>query len=102
MKSFSDEVKMTYEMRDAKKYVVTMYGSDFDSQRRVALMAMELGNDSLKDRVKNLHRMRSGSDQIIDSDYIPARDRKNIWIQLVNILLALHQHNIVSRKKECF
>jgi len=86
---------MAYIMRGANNFVVNIYGFDFDSQRRVALMAMELGNDSLQDRVQNLHRMHPGS-KMIGNDYISAGHRKNIWIQLVNIILALHQHNVVS------
>ncbi len=94
-KSFDDEIKMAYAMRDATNYVVTIYGFDFDPQRHVALMSMELGNDSLEKRVEILHRMNPES-QMIDGSYISARDRKNIWIQLINIIFALYRHNVVS------
>jgi serine/threonine protein kinase len=92
---FEQEVAMLYRLRDAKNHVVNIYGFDFDKQNRVALIAMELGDDSLEERVKKLHFKYDVSGPI-SGDYISARDRKYIWIQLVKILLALHQHNVVS------
>ncbi len=96
--SFEEEVRMTYQMRDAKYHVVNIYGFDFDLQRQLALMAMELGDDTLEDRVKKLHMMhpRYVGSGMSGDDYISAVDRKNIWVQLVNIVLELYRHNIVS------
>ncbi|UJR24403.1 hypothetical protein I4U23_005780 [Adineta vaga] len=96
VQSFQDEVEMIYRMRSARQYVVSVYGFDFDSNRRVALLAMELGSESLQDRAINLHFTNLKSAMIGD-EFISARDRKQFWIQLVNILLVLHQLNIVHR-----
>ncbi len=95
MNSFENEVKMANRMRDEINHVVTIYTYDFNQQKRMGLIVMELGNEPLKTRVENLHQMhlRSGNN---DYDYISAQDRKNIWIQLFNIVFALHRHNVVS------
>jgi serine/threonine protein kinase len=95
MNSFENEIKMTSRMRDEINSVVTMYTYDFNQQKRMGFIVMELGNESLKDRVESLHQMhlRTASN---DYDYISAQDRKNIWIQLFNIVSALHRHNVVS------
>jgi len=88
---------MAYKMRDAKYHVVNIYGFDFDSERRVALMAMELGDQTLEDRAKYLNMTRPRNQQIrFIQDFILPKDRKNIWTQLVQIILVLNQHNIVS------
>jgi hypothetical protein len=95
--SFKEEVRMAYRMRDSSNYVVTIYGFDFDPARLVALLAMELGDDSLQDRIHTLHQShpkRYGVG-IHGNDYIPASDRKNIWVQFVGIIMALQKHNIV-------
>jgi len=95
--SFKEEVKMAYKMRDAKYHVVNIYGFDFDSERRVALMAMELGDQTLEDRAKYLNMTRPRNPQMrFIQDFILPKDRKNIWTQLVQIILVLNQHNIVS------
>ena len=99
-KSFEDEVGMIYRMRTERQYVVTVYGFDFDAQRRVALLAMELGSESLEKRAQNLHQMNIGSRRIGD-EFISAADRKNCWMQLVNIVIVLQRHNIVSERKNC-
>ncbi|CAF1309839.1 unnamed protein product [Adineta ricciae] len=96
VQSFQDEVQMIYRMRGAERYVVHVYGFDFDAQRRVALLAMELGGESLQDRATNLYQSSLKSPMIGD-DFIPARERKHFWIQLVNIILVLHHYNIVHR-----
>ncbi|CAF0843474.1 unnamed protein product [Adineta steineri] len=92
--SFQDEVKTIFAIRNARNYVVNVYDFDFDAQRRVALLAMELGNDSLQDRAEMLHETTSRS-RTYGNDYISAIDRKNIWIQLVTIVRVLDQHGIV-------
>ncbi|CAF3632228.1 unnamed protein product [Adineta steineri] len=84
--SFKAEVEMTSSMRNVTNHVVNIYGFDFDGRTKLAFIAMELGDQTLQDRVKELHRMhsqyiRSGMG---DDDYISARERKNIWIQLVH------------------
>ena len=89
---------MGYRMRNARDHVVNIYGFDFDPPRHVALMAMELGDDSLQQRIKKLHRRQSGYSKTgtIRDDYISSKDRKNIWVQLVEIIMILHRNNIVS------
>ncbi|UJR11518.1 hypothetical protein I4U23_015699 [Adineta vaga] len=94
--SFKNEVKMMNIMRDAHDYVVTLYGSAIDLQRGLAFISMELGNDSLRDRVANLHQMHRKSARV-GYDYISIRDRINVWIQLVDIILALYQYDIIHR-----
>ncbi|CAF1073449.1 unnamed protein product [Adineta steineri] len=93
---FANEIKMLYIIRHAENCAVTIYGSAIDLRRGLAFIAMELGNDTLLDRVENLHgthlkRARSGS------DYISTKDRIHIWIQLVNIIIGLRQYNIIHR-----
>lgn len=89
---------MIYRMREEREHVVTVYGFDVDSTRHVALLAMELGGESLLERAFRLHSRA-------EDDFIPTAERKNIWMQLVNILVILHRRNIVrirvcSKKKE--
>lgn len=88
--SFKEEVKM----RDDKYHLVNIYGFDFDPERRVALMAMELGDQTLEDRAKYLN-MTQGKHTTM-GDFISPKDRKSIWIQIVDIVLVLNQHNIGS------
>ncbi len=104
VESFQKEITMAYKMRKETRHVVTIYGFDFDPRTGLALMAMELGGDSLAKRIKVLHmakdmkRRRHHNDGTVSrsSDYIPSRERKNIWVQLVNIVQTLHRHRIVS------
>lgn len=93
--SFAHEVGMLYRMRNETQHVVTIYGFDFAVNRRAALLAMELGGESLAERAKTLHRMNVGSEKSGD-EYIPAAERKAFWIQLVNIAIVLHQNGIVG------
>ncbi|CAF3537327.1 unnamed protein product [Rotaria sp. Silwood1] len=103
--SFQKEVTMAFKMRKETRHVVTIYGFDFDMYRGLALMAMELGGDSLAQRIEQLHNMKDMKSQYrrMDGmmtrigDYIPSRERKNIWKQLVNIVQALHRHYVVHR-----
>ncbi|CAF3759764.1 unnamed protein product [Adineta steineri] len=94
--SFEAEVRMAYAMRHETNFAVTMYGFDFDPDQRLGFMAMELGDDSLKDRAQYLHQIRVDSGKP-GYDYISAADRKYIWVQLVDIILALHRHRIIHR-----
>ncbi len=99
--SFKEEVKMSYKLRDAKYHVANIYGFDFDAEKRVALMAMELGDDTLEDRVKDLNMRQSRHPSMgMTNHLIPPKDRKNIWTQMVQIILVLDQHNIVSQKEK--
>ena len=103
--SFEKEIKMAYAMRQETRHVVTIYGFDFNARTGLALMAMELGGDTLTKRVERLHYMKGmqrrqhrGRDAMMMSgrDYISSRERKNIWVQLVEIVLTLHRHHVVS------
>ncbi|CAF0851902.1 unnamed protein product [Adineta steineri] len=94
--SFKTEIRMGYKMRHEVNNAVTVFGFDLDRQRHLGLLVMELGEESLTERVKNLHTMHSGS-EAEGYDYITATARKNIWIQLVNIAVALKRNNIVHR-----
>ncbi|UJR32399.1 hypothetical protein I4U23_019861 [Adineta vaga] len=95
-RSFETEIQMAYEMRNAGNYAATIYGFEFDRQRNVALIAMEIGDDSLKDRVQSLHQTHKAS-ETTGYDYISAVDRKNIWLQLVDIVLALDRLHVIHR-----
>ncbi len=108
MESFEKEIKMAYKMRQETRHVVTIYGFDFDPRFGLALMAMELGGDSLAQRIETLHMMKDkrrrhrhhhmdGMNFTSTGDYIPSRERKNIWVQLNNIVQTLHRHRVVSR-----
>ena len=104
--SFEKEIKMAYAMRQETRHVVTIYGFDFNARTGLALMAMELGGDTLSKRVERLHFMRDmqrrqhrGRDAMMTlpgRDFISSRERKNIWVQLVEIVLTLHRHRVVS------
>lgn len=96
--SFNQEVKMAYRMRQETRHVVTIYGFDFDMPSGLALMAMELGGDTLAVRIEKLHLMKQ-AEAIVPkgTDYIPTGERKNIWRQLVKIVLALDRYDVVSR-----
>ncbi|UJR07804.1 hypothetical protein I4U23_012088 [Adineta vaga] len=105
MESFEKEIRMAYKMRQETRHIVTIFGFDFDMKRGLALMAMELGGDTLSTRIeklhamKNVHRKNLTMDGMDGShgDYISPRDRKNIWIQLANIVQTLHRHRVVHR-----
>jgi hypothetical protein len=95
---------MAYKMRQETRNVVTIYGFDFDLRTGLALIAMELGEDTLDQRVKRLHSMKDMKmrhhnirDAMLPAgDYISSRERKNMWVQLVNIVQTLHRHHVVS------
>ncbi|CAF1566168.1 unnamed protein product [Adineta ricciae] len=98
-KSFQDEIRMSYKMRFSTSHVVTVYGFDLDLRRRVGLVSMELGDDSLEERVRTLHMMYYSPNGrgMIDGEFIAPVDRKNIWFQIVNIALELFKHIQVHR-----
>ena len=74
-------------------------------KKGLALMAMELGGDTLSTRIEKLHALKNAQRKIPvydemngpSSDYISPRDRKNIWIQLANIVQTLHRHHVVRK-----
>jgi serine/threonine protein kinase len=107
IESFNKEVTIAYKMRKETRHVVTIYGFDFDAQRGLALLAMELGGESLSKRIIRLHRMknmerrRHRPDGMMQTggDFISPRERKNIWVQLADIVQALHRHHVVSKCK---
>ena len=110
VKSIEKEIRMAYTLRRATQHVVTIYGFDFDPRTGLALMAMELGGDTLTKRIQMLHMMKDARrhhhhhhrhymDGMISKagDYIPSRERKDIWIQLHDIVKALHHYGVVCR-----
>jgi serine/threonine protein kinase len=109
MESFEKEIKMAYKMRQETRHVVTIYGFDFSERKGLLLMAMELGGDTLSTRIERLHgtqdmKRRDGrfdGRRAPRGDFIPARERKSIWVQLVNIVQTLHRHQVVSKSKIC-
>lgn len=98
IRSFRDEVRMSTRMRNSTHHVVHMFAFDIDATRLVGLVSMELGDDSLDERAKKLHALyaRSGAVDRRGADFISAGDRKNIWLQLVSIIVELYRHNVVS------
>ena len=107
IESFNKEVTMAYRMREQTKHVVTIFGFDFDPRRGLALLAMELGGETLTKRIVRLNMMKNMTRRHrqfdgrpgIGGDYISPRERKNIWVQLFNIIETLHQHHVVSSSK---
>ena len=106
--SFDKEVKMAYRMRQETRHVVTIYGFDFDPRTGLALVAMELGGDTLSKRVEILHMLKNATNQhgSMDMlsrrgrDYISPMDRKSIWVQLMNIVQILHRHHVVCIRSD--
>ncbi|CAF1260950.1 unnamed protein product [Adineta ricciae] len=96
LSSFENEIEMIRRLQNEIDYVVTLYSFDLDRQKQIGFIAMELGSTSFKDQLVYLHQTHYKSRRT-GYDYIPAVERKNIWIQLVNIIWALHRHNIVHR-----
>jgi hypothetical protein len=94
-------------MRKDTRHVVTIYGFDFDKRRGLALLAMELGGETLEKRINRLHRMKNMERRrrqpdgitLTGSDILSPHERKNIWVQLADIIQALHRHHVVSKCK---
>src|ERR1700722_1042170 len=59
VQSFLKEIKMAYMMRQETRHVVTIFGFDFSRSTGLALMAMELGGDSLAIRIEKLHKLKN-------------------------------------------
>ncbi|CAF3519336.1 unnamed protein product [Adineta steineri] len=97
LSSFRTEIKMISKMRNEIEYVVTMYGYEFNPRYGMGFIILELADESLIDRVRNLHQRHLRSKIFDRYDYIPSKDRQEIWVQLMNIILALHRHRIVHR-----
>ncbi|CAF0959498.1 unnamed protein product [Adineta steineri] len=93
--SFRNEIKMLDRMRNETEHIVTMYTFEYNPRISMAFIAMELADESLIDRVKNLHQRHLRSRMFDRFDFISANDRQNIWIQLVNIILTLHRYGII-------
>ncbi|UJR38642.1 hypothetical protein I4U23_031307 [Adineta vaga] len=97
LNSFRTEIKMANRMRNETEHVVTIYGYELNSKYSLGFIVMELADELLIDRVRNLHRIHSRSKVLDYEDYISSKDRQIIWIQLVNIILALHRYGVVHR-----
>ena len=97
LNSFTTEVKMAKKMRNETRHIVTMYGYEYIPRHGVGFIAMELSNESFLDRIQNLHQTQLRSRM---SDYISPRERQRIWSQLVSVILALHQHGVVSENRD--
>ncbi|CAF0951808.1 unnamed protein product [Didymodactylos carnosus] len=76
----------------------------FDSQTALAFMVMELGGDNLEEHCKKLNEIvnertrskeRHHARKSLRGEYIPDKNRKEIWKQLVSILNTLRKYNIV-------
>jgi hypothetical protein len=103
--SFQKEIRMAYKMRQETRHVVTIYGFDFDMRTGLALIAMELGGDTLTMRLDKLHAKHSMKIQhhpmfartnLDGSDFISSSERKNIWVQLTKIVQTLYRNRVVS------
>ncbi|UJR20003.1 hypothetical protein I4U23_023137 [Adineta vaga] len=96
MNSFENEVRMISRLKNEIDYIVTLYTFDIDRQKQMGYIVMELGNTTFKDQIQYFHQMHHKSSRN-GYDYISAFQRKDIWIQLVNIICALHRNHIVHR-----
>jgi serine/threonine protein kinase len=79
--SIITEIEMSKRLSSASKHVVRMYDFDFHRQTGLAFLVMELGEQDLEKLLKG-PRMSSA-------------ERKEIWRQLVDIAIVLHNNNIV-------
>jgi serine/threonine protein kinase len=73
---------MSKRLARASKHVVHMYDFDFHRQSGLAFLVMELGEQDLEKTLKERSRLSS-------------TERKEMWRQLVNIALVLHNNKIV-------
>ncbi|CAF1404373.1 unnamed protein product [Adineta ricciae] len=97
LNSFNSEVQMANRLLNESEYVVTMYGYEFQSKYNLAFIVLELADELFLDRIRILHKNHLNSKYSESDDFISSKDRQNIWIQLINILLALHRHGVVHR-----
>jgi serine/threonine protein kinase len=82
--SIITEIEMSKRLSRASKHVVRMYDFDFHRQTGLAFLVMELGEQDLEKTLKGQPRLS------------PA-ERKNIWRQLVDIAIILHNNHIVIK-----
>lgn len=80
--SILTEIEMSKRLARASKHVVHMYDFDFHRQSGLAFLVMELGEQDLEKTLKERSRLSS-------------TERKEMWRQLVNIALVLHNNKIV-------
>jgi serine/threonine protein kinase len=80
--SIINEIEMSKRLSRASKNVVHMYDFDFHQQTGLAFLVMELGGQDLEKALEDRPRLS------------PA-ERKEIWRQLVDIAMTLHNNKIV-------
>jgi serine/threonine protein kinase len=80
--SILTEIEMSKRLARASNHVVHMYDFDFDRQRGLAFLVMELGEKDLEKALKERSRLTPP-------------ERKEIWRQLIDIALVLHRSKIV-------
>jgi len=80
--SIITEIEMSKRLLRASKHVVHMYDFDFHRQSGLAFLVMELGEQDLEKALKDRPRVQSA-------------ERKEIWRQLVNMAVVLHNNKIV-------
>ena len=81
--SIITEIEMSKRLSQASKHVVRMYDFDFHRQTGLAFLVMELGEKDLETLLKGVR--------------VSPADRKDIWRQLVEIAVVLHNNNIVIK-----
>lgn len=80
--SILTEIEMSKRLVRASDNVVHMYDFDFDRQTGLAFLVMELGEKDLEKALRERSRLSSA-------------ERKEIWRQLVDIAMVLHNNKIV-------
>ncbi len=80
--SIITEIEMSKRLLRASRHVVHMYDFDFHRQSGLAFLVMELGEQDLEKALKDRPRVQSA-------------ERKEIWRQLVNMAVVLHNNKIV-------
>ena len=76
-----NEIAMSKRLQKSSNHIIRLYGFDFDETRGLGFMVMERGSQDFE-------------------SYLQARrpspaERKNLWRQMVNIAVTLHNRNIV-------
>lgn len=82
--SILTEIGMSKRLSRASKHVIHMFDFDFHRQTGLAFLIMELGEKDLEHALRERGRLSSG-------------ERKEIWRQLVNIAVVLHNNKIVKQ-----
>ena len=82
VESIITEIEMTKRLSRASKHVVHIYDFDFHQQSGLAFLVMELGEQDLEKLLNDRTRLS------------PV-ERKEIWRQLVDIAIILHNNKIV-------